>query len=71
MKVTIEDIANAVRDLKEAEKTECSCSGFVLQYDGCLCARGQLVKLAQRKLRFLEASLIEEGEQHGKEQNSC
>ncbi len=42
----------AARDaLREAVKVRCTCSGFVIQYEGhCCCERGKLVSAAEGKL---------------------
>lgn len=38
-----------VRDgIKKAEKVKCTCSGFIIQYEGkCCCKRGKAVKKAR------------------------
>ena len=47
-------IAEARDKVKEAEKIECTCSGFVLQCEGvCRCAKGRAVVSAKAELANL------------------
>lgn len=45
---SVRDARNALRD---ARKERCTCSGFVIQYEGsCQCGRGKAVSAAESKL---------------------
>ncbi len=52
------DLLNAIRVAKDkvrvAKKERCSCSGFVLQYEGsCQCGVGSRIRAAQTELNNL------------------
>jgi hypothetical protein len=53
----LEGIREAMRVLHDAKALRCTCSGFVIQYEGgCCCARGRAVEPAKANLeRLLEA----------------
>lgn len=46
----IVEARNALRDMKNMK---CTCSGFILQYDGCSCDKGDARKQAKEKLQSL------------------
>jgi len=48
----LERIKEAKDLLTEAEKLDCVCSSFVKQYEGCVCERGQKVRLAKDRLQM-------------------
>ena len=54
--IYLADDAISIRDeMLEAVQTKCTCSGFVLQYDGCICDRGKkLSKATERSKVFLK-----------------
>jgi len=44
--------------LREAEAVPCTCSGFVLQYEGCGCARSKARKAAAAEHRAALAAVL-------------
>ena len=41
--------AESARDaMLEAKQTKCTCSGFSLQYDGCMCERSKKLSKARK-----------------------
>jgi len=53
----LEGIRQAMRVLRDARAIQCTCSGFVIQYEGgCCCARGKAIEPAKANLeRLLDA----------------
>lgn len=55
--IDIINLANEAKEIsdesKEAESTKCTCTGFVLQYQGCSCEKGKkLKKIKERTKKF-------------------
>jgi len=44
-------IVEARNALQEANEVKCICSGFSLQYDGCMCAKAKGVAKAEKELQ--------------------
>ena len=55
-KEKLDEIRRLVKELKAAKNLSCTCSGFVIQYEGgCACGKGQKVKLIETTLmNYLE-----------------
>ena len=54
----LEEIRIAKRDVEETKKIKCTCSGFVIQYEGgCCCKAGKSKAHAKDKLDMLVNSI--------------
>ena len=56
----VEDVVNAYRAIQKAKLVKCTCSGFSLQYDGCMCARTTDLRDAEGLLMSALESLADE-----------
>ena len=45
--VLIQDLRDSYRKMKDAEAVKCTCTGFVIQYQGCSCEKSKAVKKAK------------------------
>ena len=55
---TLERIAKARDGLCSAKEKSCICSGFSLQYDGCMCAKSKEIIDAKYELNAAVDSIV-------------